>query len=311
MQIWEQFFENAFKSMDDENEMIDGLEVNENGMIAAANNLLCDEGIHLRGKAGGSNKKIYNSDNSNSIVKSTQSANKTIIPSVNILNWLDLLVCYSHGDGSEFDCGYYIINRSNGSTYWLSNYLENEMNSNLIKISDFPSTINIAIVNGWFHYFDNNINQCYWMHAFSESFQYSIPIGNDPVAQQIGLFSMSEGDKIWLECDQSVTLSWIVVIMSNKDKIILNSKLTNTNKLEDKWSDWDDISNIQTNDQLNGYGYYYLNLITSQTSWIQPQNWSDVIVNWGDWLFCCSEESNWFPFWFHEPSGESIWAEEI
>lgn len=262
MQIWERFFENAFKNLEISSEI--SVEYPQPNIKSCKNEVI-KENQYFDSESFDENDQIQ--------------------------YFLDWIIFYDEnfiGDNSQ----YYAINKLTLDKYWLSDLFlllreqyfdicDYYLNSSAEDVLSWPlpMTIQEAISFGWFTYYDYPSNYCFWINVISGQFEYYLPIASyDDLShlQSFNLFPSTEYSNDWIEADQSCASSWVVVLIEEE-----------TLNIESRYSSKDEKP---TN-------FYYANRITGETKWVPPDNWESLIAKWNGWMPCCLEQDPDHMFW--------------
>jgi len=234
MAVWEKFFENAMKQFDSEINADDSMLYDYNGINSALTSV----------SGNYSNTKSQK-------VKSIGDINTAII------EWFDWVLCYSEVEST----GYYFINKRSGISRWFDEHCQIQRRLGIYEgykkdPNNYPSTVQEAIRNGYCTYYDKSNNRCYWFDLSSYNLSLCLPIGLDPVSTIMNLFNRYEGDEEWLESDNTVASSWILVVLTDEEieQIEEEYKETSSKKVSD-WDVWDN----KEYKQQQAYTCYYCN----------------------------------------------------
>ena len=210
MAVWEKFFENAMKQFDVEMNADDSLLYDYDGINSA---LTSFSGYNYSDKKHRKELRIEDIN-------------------AGIIEWFDWVLCYSEAESS----GYYFINKKNGISRWLDEHCQLQRKLGIYEgykknINNYPSTVEDDVKNGYCTYFDKSNNKCYWFELQSYNLSLCLPIGLDPVSKVMNMFMKYEGDEEWVESDNAVTKSWILVVLADEE--INECKENNTKKITD------------------------------------------------------------------------------
>jgi hypothetical protein len=227
MEIWERFFENAFKSagvayddVDSECEDIIDTEnaVSRQSFIQACNVDHC-------------HNTSYDSD-----------------------DWFWWIVCFDH----DLQV-YFVVNSWSKDKMYLDEFWNNIciprsydfVYKDIDEISQlpYPQSLSETQASGWLTYFHHDENYCEWMNILSFIFEYFLPLGLTEGFDNLQLMNLkpSEDDEIWYEADQSVCRAWVFVVSDNSEaNYFLNTITQHTQweapsgwtKLVSSWNNW-------------------------------------------------------------------------
>lgn len=225
------------------------------------------------------NAKSYAVSNcKNSSKTKAQKSNQVANMYHNELNkWLQCILCKTDDDE------YYIIDKMDGSSIWLSDFLEKKNLTYLYHVSNDTETnnmmsINDIISNGWIQYFDVNRNCVYWMNIPSGFLSKTLKLYQVDAYFNVlkSLILHDNGDFITIGCDSSISSEWVCVV--------------------------NDIS-----DDFDGYdnNYYYWNTSTNQTINECPINF-EQLINDGSYLCYSVNYSSYY--WYNSKTKESAWV---
>lgn len=287
MQVWERFFDNAFKQagvpMDDDQ---------DNGYYGEDYK---DQSYHYYGddddmfiaqqkktkqksstsSSSKKNKKKSTKDDHYYIEDKTYEREESLKESKDVMSqsdWFEWIVCYDEeavDDQSEEAGSYYVIHKQTKEKRWLDDHwriLQRsehypflfESDSETIASWPFPTTLWEVTAYGWLTYYDYYENICWWMNIATNVFEYYLPLGfGDDFDQfaQLNIFP-SQDHPDWMAADQSCSTAWMLVIYEDE--------------------------NLEGNQ-------YYLNSITNQSSWDPPSQWEEMKESWNGWIPCAYE----------------------
>lgn len=277
MQVWERFFENAFKSFEKEMQ----LEMEADPALTLGEGL---KGYRSQDSA------IYEDDIDITTlsVRDSQQNSPTEIVRYNqheinsIWNWLSWVLTYDEiGKYEVNSCnGYYVFSIDNQQEPFvdLDDHLYGQENfmiwggypGNDEYCEKYPYSLQEVVQNGWMVYYDMNINFAQWMHVASGHIENYLPIGRDPYVQMMGL-SYSQESYDWVLAPQDCCKEWLMV----------------------KCSEVGTVSNL----------WYFYNKTTGHSSWTEPYGWQDFVDENGGWVLCSNEQLEYY-FWWNTCTGE-------
>jgi hypothetical protein len=214
MQVWERFFENAFKTFVEECDLDDGLVVDHQGLRSL-------EQRHRQGGAAGPGS----GSDAGRAGKETKTHEETPIEVDAVLfywdelvsSWFDWILCF---DESQQE--YFVIHRYEYNVMWLSEFLEYYDDSWLAptEASGLPRTCYLACKDRWMQYYDPCANQCYWFEIYSGRCEHYLPLGQDYDAvvaaglepyEEVG---NGEDRALWfMPCQHPCAFSWVAVYL--------------------------------------------------------------------------------------------------
>lgn len=254
MEVWERFFENAFRSFADEADADAGLLVDEDALRS----------MEKRHKQGGGRTNVEQERRKGGkAIASTPAAHvetELEVDSVDLYldelvsSWFEWILCF---DESQQE--YFVIHRYEYSTMWLPDFLEyyNDSSSPPIQESDLPHTCYLAFQDRWMQYYDDSINQCYWFQIYTGRCEHYLPLGHDydavvaggmEVYEEEGGGGEEEDRGVWVRPGQyPCSSSWAAVSWYDdnttadlsSDLCIAESKLTELSSAK-----YDDVSKI-------------------------------------------------------------------
>ncbi len=197
-----------------------------------------------------------------------------------LTEWLQCILCKTDYDE------YYIINKIDGSSTWLSDFLEEKNLTYLYHVNNDIETnnlmsINDIISNGWMQYFDLNSNCVYWMNISSGFLSKTLKLYQvDTYFNTLQSLILNDNGKfITIGCDPSIATEWVCVINDIRD-------------------DFDSYNNDNNN-------FYYWNTRTNQTINDSPINFEQLIKD-GSYLCYSVNYSSYY--WFNSKTNESVWV---
>jgi hypothetical protein len=268
MEVWERFFDNAFKNA--------GVSLEENDS---------DYNYYEDSKY-----RDYDDDfdlppaRTKSQSEKTKSKNKNQEPSKKLKSsssvtkkedWFEWIVMY---DDSSMN--YYVYNSRSCEKQWLVDYLEDlsDGKNHLFlfesseSIVNWPFPVNIweVISYGWLTYYDSYENYCSWINLKTLIVEYYLPLATEEDATTLSAYNLfpSYDYPTWCEADQSCATAWVMVLYQ---------------------------------DDYGGGGeesYYYLNAITGESCWTPPARWDLLLESWNGWIPCCMESNTAAVFWY-------------
>lgn len=273
MAVWEKFFENAMKQFESEMDTDESLLYDYNGINSALKS--------ISGGDNNNNNSYYNNGNYNN---SNKKKKEKIAINPAIIEWFDWTLCYY--DAAQ---EYYFINNKNGTSRWFDDHCKIQKTLGIFNgykkdSSNYASTLEDAVGKGYCTYYDKVSNKCYWYDLMSYNLLLCLPIGLDPMASAINLFTKYEESDEWLESDQTVALAWILVVLTDEEIEQLQEELkdnnNNSKKSDDKWDTWD---NFNESGSAVHHTYYYCNRLTGDASYSKPASYT---VPYHGWQLC-------------------------
>jgi len=218
------------------------------------------------------------------------STSRTSRQDARVFEWFSWILCYSQQDeGETVAAEGYVIHKSTRATLWLSEHLQQQqllgLYSGSSSSSSLPDTLLEAARQGWLCYYEHATNRAVFLNCLSWRCEAYLPLARDNESVALGMQICCEPEwQSWVEADPMATQAWVVCFTREMTATPSCTPLPTT---------------------------YYFNRFSGHTSYEAPCNWNELKQTlWGGWVLCMSEESDWVPYWWHEASGESAWAEE-
>ena len=175
MQIWEKFFENAFKAMGLEMDVDDDLQFGSNDDL----HLAASAAVRALDLSPRTASAIQNSYSAHTTTATTSNG-ATILPAISssisceyrnnlaISEWFSWILCCSHHD----DNGYYCVRPETGATLTLQEFYSTQTMYMLYNADTAAgcthlsplSSLSSLVITGWLPYFNDTTNSCFLMH---------------------------------------------------------------------------------------------------------------------------------------------------
>lgn len=310
MQVWDKFFENAFRMAESRLEM-DALPPSPSFKESSSSS--SKKSKRAKERKGWSEEMEYktslvddesNYHNYNS--SRFENADETEFQDDTYMecsSWFDYCL-YFDEEQSEY---LILHNTLNTVRYSLVEFLAFYEYSSLVDYRFFqdttetlssyalPTNLYDCVALGWITYFDPHRNVCFWKQLYTESSEYYLPLGED--VEQWGHYSSVETmawlqlhrfeSSAWYGVSKSCCKSWVMVVCNGENE----------------------------QDAM----YYYFNTLTRTSSWYPPgydeeynpdgnDLWQELLSEWNGWYLCCMEDSLDQLFWYDPTSGESSWV---
>ena len=318
MQVWERFFENAFKAMGAEIDEFSGVGMDSGegflldvgGMEAAlrgakatsAFDLLEQEGGFFEEDVRGREAAVPNGSDWGSggarssfgSVSADKSKKETVVDP-RVSSWLDWVLCYSASANN-----YYVVHRQSYQSEWLEIHLERERKHHglfsgmhHVSVSDtssssgfFSSNLPTSVLDlvraGWMSFFDDKTNSAYWMHLSGQC-ELVVPVGAfDNTMHSLG-FEAWEDSAEWVRADQSPCSQWCIVTLGD-----------------------DDPRNSSTSSSP-AQMWFFTNIMTGHSNWGEPDGWASQVEAMGGWALCRHEDDANY-YWWNTHTGDTSWA---
>ncbi len=224
MEVWERFFENAFKRA----EMMSDFEVHD--QISRALPLV----------------QTIPSDRSNLDYSDYDLCD----------DWFDWIVCYDQDSTND----YFVVNRFTQDRMWLSDFVSYvsqyrsyrflSCSYDTIASISYPQSLDELRDWGWLIFYSDSDNYCQWMNIMTTSFEMFLPLGMREDLQNLLLrnLSPSNDDEAWFEADQSCTYAWVMVVTEDNNNYFLNTWTHHT-----RWDPpqvWEDLLTLYWNNWI-------------------------------------------------------------
>eukprot|EP01039_Chlorochromonas_danica_P011338 gene11338-12654_t len=299
MQVWDKFFENAFRMAESRLEMDmlppspsfkDTSSSSKKSRKGAKERKGWSEEMEYKTSLVDDDEYYYHHSNS-SILENTDETEFQDDTYIECSSWFDYCL-YFDEEQSEY---LILHNTQNTVRYSLVEFLAFYECSSLVDYRFFqdttetlssyalPTNVYDCVALGWITYFDPQRNTCFWKQLYTESSEYYLPLGED--VEQWGHYSSVETmtwlqlyrfeSTSWYGVNKSCCKSWVMVICSGENE----------------------------QDTM----YYYFNTLTQTSSWYPP-GYDELLSEWNGWYLCCMEDSLDQLFWYDPTSGESSWV---
>jgi hypothetical protein len=237
MEVWERFFENAFKfaggMMGDEEDESD---------------CYCD--IYCNPSQKQNTQQSHQIQTNRIVTSSVDDDYSTC----NEDDWFYWVICYDR----DIMRDYYIVNRWTLETQWLTEFLQQiyETRSYPFVFSDFavaeqhryPQSLQEARDWGWLTYYDEVENYCQWMNVVTNVFEMFLPVGMSDIPAHWQWLHVvpSQDDEEWYEADQYCSYAWILVVADDECNYYMNTITGHTSwdppprwmEIVGSWNNW-------------------------------------------------------------------------
>jgi hypothetical protein len=279
MEIWERFFDNAFKTagVDSEEEEFDEIVFSYNNKREEIKQSHYYETPHSSKTKGKQKKESSKNRDKNQNYPYEDYKQCSQFQDHSSEDWFQWIVLFDEPSNS-----YYVFHMSSFEKQWLTSYLDELQRSrnclflyeNPEAISSWPFPVNISEVMsyGWLTFYDPLENYCSWMNLKTFIFEYYLPLGTEEHSEALAKYGIypSADYPEWCEADQSCATSWVMVLCSEEAEVT---------------------------EEADGGLYYYLNPVTQETSWTPPARWDLLVQSWNEWIPCCMELDTKSVFW--------------
>lgn len=226
-----------------------------------------------------------------------ESTNYSSLETDHIFSWLMNIIVLRNDPSYDSVAAYIVIDKYIGIQRWIQTFLDEMYYAGLqypfllataeeVANWPLPQSLEEMIQYGWAAFYDVNSNYCMWINVVSGCQETYLPLGATESIEWLNYYGLQpyayddSSLSIWIEADQSVAMSWIMVVMEY-DEECTESCVTE----------------------------YFLNTITSDTMWEPPSTWEYLVNSWSGWYLCCMESNIGARFWYDPSIGESQWIE--
>jgi hypothetical protein len=319
MQVWEKFFENAFKNfeaeLEAENQYDPAFVVDSRNMKAIkANASAYDDDMKLESyhsiSSSKSKKSIYIQSSMSNITSDGDS--ESVV--TGIWQWMSWFITYDENKiGEDYaPIGYFIANlyNTNESYRDMDNHLyDQEQYSLWLRFpgddefcSVYPSTLGDVVRNGWMIYYDKDENLNKWMHIPTGTIENCLPVGYDVNANMCGL-TVNPSDPTWAYPPTGASHAWMMIECIREPSNDQNKDISDTpsnSKWDDEWNAAEGSNNVL---------WYYSNRMTGHSSWTEPSGWSQQVEEANGWVLCSNELMQ-DMYWWNMYTGEVSWCDD-
>lgn len=231
MEVWERFFENAFKRAGG----IMGDEEDDDSFV--------NDAPHPSHSKSPSNYLFP--PEPESFINSNKQEKTWYQDEYYEDDWFYWIVCYDQTHD------YFVVNSWTLQTLWLDEFIQFIYETcsyrfiysdvDTIMNSSYPQSLQEARDWGWLTFYSDVDNYCQWMNIMTTSFEMFLPLGLKEVQTRLSSMNLicSEDDANWYEADQSCTYSWIMVVADDEHTYYMNTTTHQT-----RWDPppgWDEI----------------------------------------------------------------------
>ena len=166
-------------------------------------------------------------------------------------------------------------------------------------------------------FFDESVNQCFWMLLSTGAVEYYLPLGDDPECESVGLVPHPD-EPGWVACDQMCCYQWVFVFQSadvespsaaksssakkssgakgssakrSSDNGAKESEFASGSGSDSKWSSWQafDDYDDEDGDGCSDFEGYFYNRVTGSSLRKAPMAYYEQINELGGWQLCWDE----------------------